>query len=557
MRKLVLSLAMILLPALITVAQEISTAVVDKTEAEKWRADLHFMAEQMPKYHKNLFHTMTREQFTAAIEDLDRRIPGLARHQIIVKMARIVALVGDGHTNVAPTRDPKIGFHTLPVKLYYFDDGLFVRAATKEHADLVGASVVQIGNVPVAKAYDSVKQLIGRDNEMDLKFFAPFLMTMPEVLHALNLISTPNEATFVFQKNGQQQTVKLDNAGPVQLMPPDTDLSWAPQPGWVDARDSAKQAGPLWLKDPQNKFWLQDLPDKRAVYIQLNQIGNKDDETMESFSKRILALVDSKPVDRLVLDLRLNRGGNGEFNRPILRALIKANKIDEKGKLFVLVGRSTWSAAQFLVNNLEDYTEAIFVGEPTGGKRNSYGDSRRIILPNSGITVRVSTLWWQEDERDHRQWKAPELAADLKFDDYRNNVDPALKIALEYVPSKSLSELLTEAVSANNATLAAEHFQQWLASPLNRYASGEVQVNRLGYELLGKKQIDLAIEVFKLNTQQYPESSNSFDSLGDGYVARGNPELAMRSYQRALQLDPGNASAKESLDKLLSTKPKN
>jgi hypothetical protein len=119
MRKILVSLAMILLAALTTNAQEISTAVVDKTEAEKWRADLHFMAEQMPKYHRNLFHTMTREQFTSAIEDLDRRIPGLARHQIIVEIARIVALVGDGHANVAPTRDPKIGFHTLPIKLYF------------------------------------------------------------------------------------------------------------------------------------------------------------------------------------------------------------------------------------------------------------------------------------------------------------------------------------------------------------------------------------------------------------------------------------------------------
>jgi tetratricopeptide (TPR) repeat protein len=550
MRKLLVSLAMILLAALTTAAQEITTAAVDKAEAEKWRADLHFMAEQMPKYHKNLFHSITREQFSSAIDDLDRRIPGLARHQIIVEMARIVALVGDGHTNIAPTRDPKIGFHTLPIKLYFFDDDLFIRAATKEHPDLVGSSVVQIGNAPVAKAYDSVKQLIGRDNEMDLKFFAPFLMTMPEVLHALNLIPTPNEATFVVEKNGHKQTVKLATTGPVQLMPPDTDLSWLPQPGWVDARDGAKQPGPLWLKDLQNKFWAQYLPDKRAFYVQLNQIGNKDDETMESFSKRLLELIDAKAVDRLVLDLRLNRGGNGEFNRPILRALIKANKIDEKGKLFVLVGRSTWSAAQFLVNNLEDYTEAIFVGEPTGGKRNSYGDSRRITLPNSGITVRVSTLWWQEDERDHRKWKAPDLAADLKFDDYRNNVDPALKIALEYIPSKSLSELLTEAVAANNAPLAAERLRQWLANPVNRYQNVEFQVNRLGYELLGKKQIDQAIEIFKLNTLQFPESSNAFDSLGDGYVARGNNDLAMKNYQRALQLDPKNASAKESLDRL-------
>src|SRR4029079_11282282 len=155
---------------------------------------------------------------------------------------------------------------------------------------------------------------------------------------------------------------------------------------------------------------------------------------MESFCNRLLTFINSNQVENLIVDLRLNRGGNGDFNRPILRTLIKADKVDQKGKLFVIIGRSTWSAAQFLVNNLEDYTEAIFVGEPTGGKRNSYGDSRRITLPNSGVTVRVSTLWWQEDERDKRQWKAPDISAELTFDDYRNNVYPALPAILISVP---------------------------------------------------------------------------------------------------------------------------
>ena len=67
-------------------------------------------------------------------------------------------------------------------------------------------------------------------------------------------------------------------------------------------------------------------------------------------------------------------------------------------KLFTIIGRSTWSATQFLVNEMEKYTNTLFVGEPTGGKVNSYGDSRKIILPNSGITVRVSTLWWHGDQ---------------------------------------------------------------------------------------------------------------------------------------------------------------
>ena len=554
MRTLISVVAVILITATLVPAQ-ISTTTVDKIESEKWRADLRFMAEAMPKYHKNLFHSMTRDQFNTAIQDLDRRIPGLARHQIIVEMARIVALVGDGHTNIAPTRDPKIAFHTLPIKLYFFDDGLFIRAATREHADLIGASVVQIGNAPAAQAFDAVKRLIGRDNEMDSKFFAPLLITMPEVLHAVGLITDPNEATFLVEKNGRQQAVKLKPVGPVQLLPADTDLSWVPQAGWVDARDESQKPTPLWLSDPQNKFWFKYLPNEQALYVQLNQIGNKDDETMEAFSNRLLDAVNANPVARLVLDLRLNRGGNGEFNRPILRALIKANKVDQKGKLFVITGRSTWSAAQFLVNNLEDYTEAIFVGEPTGGKRNSYGDSRRITLPNSGLTVRVSTLWWQEDERDLRQWRAPELAADLTFNDYKNNNDPALTTALQYTLQKSLRELLTDALASNQKSSVAETFKHWRTDPLNKYVNGEAQVNRLGYELLGRKQLDQALEIFKLNSAQYPESSNSFDSLGDAYVARGDTTEAIKSYERALALDPTNASARESLEKIKTAKP--
>src|SRR5256885_15906143 len=84
-----------------------SSVVVDRVEAEKWREDLRYMAEEMPKQHRNLFHTMTREQFEEAVKRLNERIPSLSRHQIIVEMARIVAMVGDGHTNIAPTRDPK------------------------------------------------------------------------------------------------------------------------------------------------------------------------------------------------------------------------------------------------------------------------------------------------------------------------------------------------------------------------------------------------------------------------------------------------------------------
>src|SRR3954469_2674859 len=98
--RLILGVLMcLLITPLLLPAQVGKPATVDKTEAEKWREDLRYMASEMPKRHANLFHTMTQEQFNSAVTRLDERIPQLARHQIIVEMARIVAMVGDGHTN--------------------------------------------------------------------------------------------------------------------------------------------------------------------------------------------------------------------------------------------------------------------------------------------------------------------------------------------------------------------------------------------------------------------------------------------------------------------------
>jgi hypothetical protein len=103
------------------------------------------MAAQMPVRHRDLYHTMSQSAFDSAVASLDARIPTLGRHQIILELARIVALVGDGHTNIAPTRDPRIGFRGYPIALYLFSDGLYVRAADSAHARLVGAREARRG----------------------------------------------------------------------------------------------------------------------------------------------------------------------------------------------------------------------------------------------------------------------------------------------------------------------------------------------------------------------------------------------------------------------------
>lgn len=511
---------------------------------QQWREDLKVMAETMPARHRNLYHTMGREQFASAVAALDARLDGLPRHQVIVEMARIVGMVEDGHTNIAPTRDPKIGFHAFPLALYFFDDGLYVRAAHERHRALVGAKVVGFGTKTLPEAYAAVRQLVGRDNEQDALFFAPHLLVMPEVLHALGLSDSPARARLVVERGGKRSTVELGDAEPAPMMMPDTDTSFMPRPGWVDAR----VATPPWLQDAESKFRMEYVEPGRLLYVQLNQVGNEKQETLAQFAERIRQAVAKQPVDSIVLDLRLNRGGNGMLAPPLVAALLRATPPEAKRRLFAIVGRSTFSAAQFLVSDLEHYTEAVLVGEPTGGKANSHGDSRKITLPNSGITVRVSTIWWQEDERDRRPWSAPEVAAPLSFEAYRRGEDPALAAILAYRPATPLGELLLQAP----ATPEALHktYADWRGQPRNRYADVQMEFHRAGHALLAKGQAAAALAVFRMWEKDYPQAAYAYDGIGATQLALGERAQAADAYRKALALDRSSASALSALEKL-------
>ena len=72
----------------------------------------------------------------------------------------------------------------------------------------------------------------------------------------------------------------------------------------------------------------------------------------------------------------------------------------------------------------------------------------------------------------------------------------------------------------------------------------------MGYDILIRYKFSVAIDVFKLNTEAYPESANTWDSLGDGYFWKGDKENAIRSYRRALEIDPNKKNSLERIKKL-------
>lgn len=388
---------------------------------EGWREDLRSYAEQMRATHIDLFNAMSEQEFDAALADLDRRLPELERHEIIVELSRITAMVGDGHTALWLTPNPENGFHQVPILLYWLKDGLYVLGVAKEHAAAVGGRVVRIGDVDVEAAMARVRPLIPRDNEMGILGLAPRYLEIPEVLHALRITDSRAVVTYtVKNRSGEEMTVRLDAIPDAWLANLGTRPYVLPSPSdrveMVYGRGTPDRPQPMYLSDPGNLFWYRWLDDSRTLYVQLNAIQNKADERMEGFFERVFREADSRTLDRLVIDLRFNGGGNNFNNYPLIRGIVKRDHIDQSGKLFVITSRHTFSAAGHLVTYLERQTEALFVGEPTGASPNHYGDAGRVELPNSGLRARASAVYWQNSlpaRFETRDWTPPDIAAEL------------------------------------------------------------------------------------------------------------------------------------------------
>ena len=400
-------------------------------DSRAWQEDLHFMAAEMQRTHKNLYHSLSAQFFAAMVETLNARIPSLTRAEVIVEMAKIVAAVGDGHTNIYPTRDPKIGFHMLPVEFTYFGDQLYIRAALPEQRTLIGARVMRMGRMSAKETYAAVEAMIGHENEGGAHYWTQYLLAMPEVLEALHITSRIEDVPLTLATEHGQVSVILHPALPVEVMTGDISTLFYRRKGWLDARDSSSGPDPLWLRHTDVPFHFEHAGD--LLYIQVNQVNNAPDEMLAHFAQRLHDEIVMTRPDKVAIDLRQNRGGDAMLVVPLVRSIIQSVGIDRKGHLFGIIGPATFSAAQNLADALERYTNILFVGEPTGSRGNAYGDSRKVVLPNSGITVRVAIYYWQDwYPMDKRDATVPQIPAPLTFETYRRKIDPALEAIRTY-----------------------------------------------------------------------------------------------------------------------------
>lgn len=390
----------------------------DTMDAEKWREDLRFLEENLAGRHVEPFRVVSEEDFHAAFADLDARIPNLSDAAIKVEMSRLVASIGDGHTEL-DLLGAGIGFRRLPLNLYLYGEDLIVRATTEGMTRALGARVEAVAGTPVEDVVDALTALISRDNDMGLTHSTPLLLVVPEILFGLGLIDSSGAATFTFQKNSERFDLELT------ALTDDEHLNAT----WVRARDGSPT--PLHYENQDRWYSFAYLEDHKTMYVRLDRSEDqRGQSTIDKFVRELFGTFDSNRVDRCVLDVRKNGGGDNARNEPIIAGIEERKGQLKGGKIFVITGRKTFSAGLNAALDMKERCGAIIVGEPGRGDPNRGNSYISLITPNSNIRVDYA------DRIEGRRfiYKNPlpvDVAVTNRFEDYRRGRDRVLDAVLK------------------------------------------------------------------------------------------------------------------------------
>jgi len=392
---------------------------------DEWRQDLAILGATIPRDHPNAFAHISPEQFNREFSDIKTQLASDSESQIEMSMVRLVALLQDGHSTLFPFQ-PATGFHMLPIQLYKFSDGWYITEASPRYQYLVGQRVLRIGAKSVEEVYTILHPFVGADNESTVKDRIPLYMICPEVLQAEG-ISPPATNTVLFivaSPNGNASDANIEPVGLVRY------LYWYFQPLQAWKHKPNESTLPLYRQQTWQNYWFRYLGSERTVYFAFNQVRDDSGETFETFGTRLLAFCRAHPVDRLIIDIRNNSGGDNTIFRPFIRDLAQS-PLNQRGRLYTIIGRHTFSAAVNFTSALERETQTLFVGEPAGAGPNHFGDPHKYILPQSKLVVFLASRYHQwGDAADARRAHEPALEISISHTDYFANRDPVLESIL-------------------------------------------------------------------------------------------------------------------------------
>lgn len=382
----------------------------------RWRQDLKFFADELAAHQADFAKLYPQPGFNRELEAMQAEIPKLTDAEIVLRLMRLVASANVGHNHVyLPIF--KFGLRQLPLSLQWYSDGLAVVSATPDYTAALGTRVLRIGTMTPEQVLAAVAPYISHENDAWLRQASPGYIETLKILQQIGAVGADGRVAFTLAKPGGEPFTLAVTVGD-------------PRVEQVSMFDALKVPATFYRKHPGSYYWHEYLADSRALYIQYNKCANDPKLPFTDFARDLFAAADAHPVERVVIDLRFNGGGNSMIIWPLMAGLKARAAL--RSCVYVLIGPGTFSSAQDNAIDLRSTLHATLVGEPTGEKPNGYGEVKLLTLPNSKLQIQYSTKFFHLVKDSDPSALEPDVRVSRTLDDALAGRDPVLEAALRH-----------------------------------------------------------------------------------------------------------------------------
>jgi hypothetical protein len=391
------------------------------TRVARWEEDLDYFAAEFPAKQKDFYLLTPKDTFERDVAELKRQAADLSDSEIIFGLMRIVASLGVAHTSIAfGSISGTVTLHPYPLEMRWFSDGLAVVAASPEYQAALGCRVARLGSKTPEEVEAALAPYIPHENEAYLRFQSPRYLAMAELMEREQIVDRTGHLRLTCAK-ADGGTLTLDLA-PGQSSRTRRDL--------VRAETALHIPNGFCRKHPDASYWYEYLPDTQTFYIQYSKCRNEPGNPFVNFVGNLVAFADTRPIQRVIVDLRFNAGGSSSILQPLIEGLRARPAMSAKGHLYALIGSETFSSGLMAAMDFRDRLHAILVGGPTGNKPNHYGEQKNFTLPNSRLLVHYSTKHFLLVRDADPSTLVPDIAILVSLNDFLSGRDPVLEAAL-------------------------------------------------------------------------------------------------------------------------------
>ena len=375
---------------------------------EQWIEDIKYMGSELPRKHHNLFFNIDKDEFNNEILNLIEDVPQLNSDDIQIRIMKILAKVGDSHTNLTNFKSKSV----LPIKLYVFSDGIYIIAVDKEYEELLGLRLLSINHISIEDIIRQVSSIIPHENQYFVKSVISNYIEDMKILKHFKIIDDMNVIVTLLDENNNifERNISIKDYADIDYK-------------YLEDNISEK---PLYLMNEDKRLWSRMIND-RILYIKYNGhflINNPKD------INNILKHGRSNDIENIIIDIRNNSGGTFFENNGIIRAIRKI--VETEGpinEIAVIIGRETFSSGVLFALSLIENFQVKLYGEPTGGKPSHYGEVRNINLPNSNLTINYSKEFFDSSNEEDSLY--PDEIIEVSYYEYIQGTDPVLNKVLD------------------------------------------------------------------------------------------------------------------------------